>query len=41
MKDDNLGHQFTLGAFSDGFFVVNAEKLAILAGLILLFLPVQ
>jgi hypothetical protein len=40
MKDDDLGHQFTLGASSDRFFVVNADKSAILAGPISLFLPV-
>jgi hypothetical protein len=31
----------TLGASSDGFFVMNTEKLAILAGPISTFLPVR
>jgi hypothetical protein len=41
MKDDDLEHQFTLGASSDGFFVMNAEKSAILAGPISTFLPAR
>ncbi len=36
-----LGILFTLGASSDAFFVMNAEKLAILAGPISTFLPVR
>jgi hypothetical protein len=36
-----FAHQFTFWASSDGFFVMNAEKLAILAGRISTFLPVR
>jgi hypothetical protein len=31
-EDGDFGHPFTFGAYSDAFFVMNAEKLAILAG---------
>jgi hypothetical protein len=40
-EDSNLGHPFIMGASSDAFFVMRAEKLAILAGPILAFLPVR
>jgi hypothetical protein len=39
--NDNFGHPLTLGASSDAFFVMSAEKLAILAGPILASLPVR
>jgi hypothetical protein len=37
----DFAHQFTFGASSDGFFVMNAEKLAILAGPISTLLPAR
>jgi hypothetical protein len=40
-KDGDLGHPFIMGASSDAFFVMRAEKSAILADLILAFLPVR
>ena len=40
-KHGDLGHQFTFGAFSDAFFVMSAEKSAILAGPNSTFLQVQ
>ncbi len=40
-EDGNLGHPFKMGASSDAFFVMRAEKSAILAGPILAFLPVR
>jgi hypothetical protein len=37
----SVTHSLTLGASSDAFFVLSADKLAILAGPILTFLPVR
>ncbi len=41
LEDTDFGKVLTLGASSDAFFVTSADKLAILAGPILTFLPVR